>query len=278
MTRTSRPTDVPVSTIVPPAASDAVPARRSRPRSEEALGHAVHVEAGEVTADDERGPLRPQRPLVGGTQAVGRQPLHGVACPAGRPVIGRVRGVDRPDERFLDPSPRIRLGLQQVVQPFVAQALDLGLREGRLEEDLRDQLERRLETAGGDVDADRQCVPAGLGVERRAEALGGLRQGDRVVPFGALGQRPGGEDHGTGLTGRLLDRSAGQDQRRRDERSPGQVRDQQSRAVGEGPSGDRRELVGTRRTRLRTIRQDGAVGTRIGRGAHAATSSSPVVD
>ena len=42
----------------------------------------------------------------------------------------------------------------------------------------------------------RHRVPAGLGVERRAEPLGGLDERDRVVDLGALGQRAGREDRG----------------------------------------------------------------------------------
>ena len=71
--------------------------------------------------------------------------LDRLARPAGRPVVRRLRRVDRVDECLLGPAPRIGPRLEQVVQALVAKALDLVGREGRAEQDLGEQLEGRPE-------------------------------------------------------------------------------------------------------------------------------------
>ena len=98
---------------------------------------------------------------------------------------------------------------------------------------------------------------------RRAEPLGGLDQGDRVVALGALGQGPGGEDRrpAVGVGGSStapLRRTSG----RRHERPAGQVGDEDRQAVAE-PARARRP--GTRTAR-------GAPG--VGRSATTETVAS----
>ena len=96
------------------------------PCPEQALDHADDILGAEVAADDEGGSCRMEHPPVDRAELVRRQALDGLARPARRPVIGRARGVDRPDEGLFDAPARIGLGLQQVVEPLVAEPVDLG--------------------------------------------------------------------------------------------------------------------------------------------------------
>ena len=171
----------------------AAPVERVQPPRVDAA-RASDVLADQVAGHDERGPGRILGPLVGAPDRVAVEALDGLAGAGRRPVIGRGGRVDRADVGLVGPSPRVGLGLEQVVEPLVAQTLDVRGREGRALEDLGQQLEGRPEARGGHVDPDARRVPAGLGVERCAEPLGRLGQGDRVVALGALGQGPGGED------------------------------------------------------------------------------------
>ncbi len=97
-----------------------------RPDPEQVAGHGHHVLAAQVPADDERRPRGVERPARrhGGARAV-VEGLDGVAQPRRRSVVGRRRRVDRADERLVGPPARIGLGLEQVVEPLVAQPLDL---------------------------------------------------------------------------------------------------------------------------------------------------------
>ena len=65
--------------------------------------------------------------------------------PTGRPVVGRVVAVDRRGEGLVGPPTSVGPRLEDVVQPLVADPLDLGLGERRVGDDLGEQLERRLE-------------------------------------------------------------------------------------------------------------------------------------
>ena len=98
------------------------------------------------------------------------RPLDRLLRPAGRPAVRRARRVDRRGERLVGAAARIGLGLEQVVEPLVAEALDLGLGERRVEGDLGEELERRLEAGGRHVDADRSSRPSRprRGATRRA--------------------------------------------------------------------------------------------------------------
>ena len=141
------------------------------------------------------------RAELGGGQALDR-----VRGAAGGPAVRARRRVDRGDERLLGAAARVGLRLEEVGQPLVAQAVDLALRERRAAHDLREQLERGREAARRHVEPGGGRVPAGLGVQRGAEALGGLGERDGVADLGALGQAACGEDRRAaevvGLVGR----------------------------------------------------------------------------
>ena len=143
----------PVSTIAAARRATAG-ARATTPNRRSAI--ADDILAAEVATDDERRPRRVERPLVDARGAsAGVEPLDGLARPARRPVVGRVGGVDRADERLLGTTARIGLCLEEVVQALVAESFDLGLREGRAQQDLGHELERRLEPGGRHVDRRR---------------------------------------------------------------------------------------------------------------------------
>ena len=143
-----------------------------------------------------------------------------------------------------------------------------------MEEDLGDQVEGGRQAVRRYVDADAQGVPARFGVERGAQPLGRLDEGDRLIPLGALGQGPGGQHGGAGLIGRLLSCAAHDDHRRRHERTSGQVDDEDRQAVGQLTPGDRRELVAPWRAGCRPLGHDRAVAGFVDGRAHAATSSA----
>jgi hypothetical protein len=140
-------------------------------------------------------------------------------------VVRRRGLVDRRGERLVRAAARIGAGLEQVVEALVAEALDLRLGERRVEGDLREELERGLETRRRNVDADARRVPAGVGVERRAEPLRGLDEGDGVEAGRALVIARAARTVAPGVGRRLVGRAVSQDERRRHERSPGQVGD-----------------------------------------------------
>ncbi len=109
--------------------SPSAPSPVHDPKSRSAA--ADDVEAAEVAADDER-----RRGPAGGSarrssrRSVAVRPLDGLARATRRPAVRRPDRVDRVDEGLLDAPTRVRLGLEQVVQSLVAEALDLG-RPGR---------------------------------------------------------------------------------------------------------------------------------------------------
>ena len=269
MTRTRRPDVDAVSTIGPgrsPSGPDTqLPNRRS--------AISGHVLAGQIPADDEGRPGRVESAQPRSAQRLGIEAFHGVARAAGRAVIGRGRRVDRVDQCLFHAPARVGLGLEQVVEALVPQAVHLGDREGRVQDDLGEQVERLREPIGRDVEPGGQCVPAGLRVERRAQALGRLDQGDRVVALGPLREGPGGQHGRSRLLGRLVDGTDRQDQRGRHERPAGQVRDEDAQARRQPRLGDLGELVRAWRARDGSLGDDRPVAQRLGGGRHAASSS-----
>ena len=183
-------------------------------------------------------------------------------------MVGRRVLIDRLGEGLIGPAPRVGPCLEQVVESLVPEPLDFRWREGRVEDDLGEQRERRLQASCRDVDADAHRVPAGLGVERRAESLAGLDEGDRVVLFGPFGQGPGGEDRGTGVGRRLVGSAVADHERCGHEWSPGQVGQDDPQAIAELETLDRGELIWAWRPRRRARCDDLATSAR-----HAATSS-----
>jgi len=199
------------------------------------------------------------------------EPVDRFLRTAGRPVVRRGRVVDRFDERLVRASARIGARLEQVVEPLVAEPLDLPFREGGMEDHLGEQLEGGLQPVPRDVDARGQRVPAGLGMERGAKPFRGLGQLDGVIALRALGQGSRCEHRGAAHVVGLVDRAVAQDQRAGDERAARHVRDEDSKAVRQPVLVDRREVVRARGAGCGTLGQ-GHGGLR----AHAATSSSSV--
>ena len=243
------------------------------PAAEQALGDLRHVLAGQVPADDEGRPGRVESARPRSAQRLGIQAFHGVARAAGRAMIGRGRRVDRVDQCLFHAPARVGLGLEQVVEALVPQAVHLGDGEGRVQDDLGEQVEGLRQPIGGDVEPGGQCVPAGLRVERRAQALGRLDQGDRVVALGPLREGPGGQHGRSRLLGRLVDGTDRQDQRGRHQRPAGQVRDEDAQARRQPRLGDLGELVRARRASDGSLGDDRPVAQRLGGGRHAASSS-----
>lgn len=149
--------------------------------------------------------------------------------------------------------------LEEIVQPLVAQALDVVPREGRPGEDFGEQVERGREPLGRHVEGDGERVPACFGVERGTEALRRLDKGDRVVEFGPLGKGPRHEDRRAGFVRRVVARSAKRHQDAREERPIGQVNGDDREAIGEAISREGRERVWTRLSGRGTL---GPVGRR----------------
>jgi hypothetical protein len=189
-------------------------------------------------------------------------------------MVGRVGRVDRVDECLVGPPARVGLRLQQVVEPFVAQPLDLVRWEGRPEQDLGQELESGAQPRRRHVDADAGGVPAGIGVEGCAQPLARLDQGDGIVSLGPLGQGPGGQDGGPTFLRRLVDRSGRDHDRRADQRPARQVGDQDGQSVVEPGLGQARELVRARHAWCRALGDDVPVEVQAVRSGHAATSSS----
>ena len=254
------------------------PASRARcrggPRAEQSLHDRDDILPAEVAGHDECGHGRVDDPGMRRGEDVAVQSLDRIARAARRPVVGRGRRIDRADERLLHAPAGIRLGLEQVVETLVAQALHLACREGGSQQELGEELQGGLEAARGHVHSGTQRVPAGVGVERRTQALGGFGQGDRVVVFRALAHRPRRHDGRPGHVGRFIGGARGQDDRGRHQRSARQIGDEDRQAVGQARAGDRRKFVGARCPGLGTIDHDVAVSARLGPRAHAATSSS----
>jgi len=243
-------------------------ARSCVPAAKQPLRDRGDIDPGEVPADDEGGPGRIEPTLVRGAEPARRQRGHCFARSAGRPMVGRRRLVDRLGEGLIGTAARVGPCLEQVVESLVPEPLDFRWREGRVEDDLGEERERRLQASCRDVDADAHRVPAGLGVERRAEPLARLDEGDRVVLFGPFGQRPGSEDRGTGVGRRLVGGAVADHEGRGNQWSPRKVGQDDPQAVTELETLDRGELVRSRGSGRRTGRDDLAPS-----GRHAATSS-----
>ena len=124
------------------------------------------------------------------------------------------------------------------------------------------------------VDADARRVPAGVGVQGGTQSLGRLRQADRVVAFGALGEGPGGQHGRPALARRLVDGADGQDDRRARQRPAGEVGDEHRQPVVELRPGDAGEVVRSRLAGCRALGDHVAVALDLVGGGHAATSSS----
>ncbi len=234
------------------------------PGTEHALGQLDNVLASQVAGDDERSAARVEASLIRPSQVGRRQALYGLAGAPGRPVIRRLRGVDGRGEGLFGPSARVGLRLQEIVQA----------RKGRPQQDFGDELERGGKPLGGDFDARAKRIPAGVGMERRAQSLRGFNELDRVVPLCPFRQRSRRQDRGAGQLVRFFGGPGTNDDGRGHEWTAGQVRDDNRQAAGQLGRGDGRELVGARCTRTGPLRDDRLFCPGLGPGRHAATSSS----
>ena len=161
-------------------------------------------------------------------------------------MVRRVVAIDRRRERLVRASPGVGPDLEDVIEAFVADPLDLGLGERRVGDDLTQQLEGGLEARGRHVDPHGVRVPARVGMERRPEPFGRLDERDRVKPVGPLGERPRRQHGGAALEGRLVRRTVAKDELRADEGSTGQVDGQDAEPVGQDRSVEWWEVIGPR--------------------------------
>ncbi len=162
--------------------------RRSCPLAEEPRHEPDDVLATKVARNDQGRPAGVERSPIGSANDVAIEPRNALPRPCRGPVVGGTGGIDRPDEALVGPSSGIGLRLEQVVEALIAQALDLTLWEGRVEQDVGEELQRRCKPARRHIDADARRVPSGLRMERGAQSFRRLGEGDRVVALRPLGQ------------------------------------------------------------------------------------------
>ena len=144
--------------------------------------HAAEQPLGERRPRPGRRGRRRRRASPGAGSSVARVGAAQVLAASGRSTVSRVpagRSVVRrrparrssPTKASLGAAARIGLGLEQVVEPLVAQALDLARREGRVAAGPRRRA-RAPAPAGrpGTSTPTLERVPAGLGVDARRRA------------------------------------------------------------------------------------------------------------
>jgi len=102
---------------------------------------------------------------------------------AERAAVRRLGRIDRLRKDALRSPARVCPRLHQVIEPLVAQAVDLISRECRLGDHLREQRQRRSEARLGHFDARAERFPGRVGMDFSAQPLGrldgqGRRRGD----------------------------------------------------------------------------------------------------
>jgi hypothetical protein len=142
-------------------------------------------------------------------------------------------------------------------------------RERRLGEHLGDEVEGRAEALHGHVDARRDRIPAGIGVERRAEALRRLDELDRAVPGRALREAAGHEGRHAGEVVGLVHRASGDHERSRDQLTVWDVDGDDPETVVEPDELELGEVVRPGLARRRALGDDGRPARRC---RHAAAS------
>ena len=187
--------------------------------------------------------------------------LLGPARRAGRTASRRI---DRLDVRLVGATPRVGLRLEQVVQALVAQPLDLGRRERRLDGRPRRQLERRRRGArpGTSTPTDVRPSPPRRGATRpaaRRPRSARSRRGPRCPRSGARAIRTVAPPIASGSSAAPVRH----DERRGDQLPPRQVDRDDLEPVRELLALDARELVRPRlpgRGRSATTPSRGALG------------------
>src|SRR5439155_17332968 len=116
---------------------------RRAPLPEEPIRDAADVDAGQVSTDDERRPARVEAASVRGPELSATETFDRLTFAARGPVVRRPAAVDRRGEGLIRSPAGVGLGLEEVVQPLVAKAVDLGLGERRPQDDLGEKLQGR---------------------------------------------------------------------------------------------------------------------------------------
>jgi hypothetical protein len=146
--------------------------------------------------------------------------------------------------------------LQKVVEPFVPQSRDLFGRERGPLDEFVEQFERGPQTRGRDLDAGRESVPAGVGVERGAEPLGCLDQFQAGVARRAFGHRSRCQNGDPGPICRLVRGPDPEDQVGRHERPTRHVDGQDLESGRQHSPLETGEVIGARLAGRRSGGQD----------------------
>ncbi len=192
-------------------------------RPQHSLDHLRYIQARQVASDHDGRPARIQHGCVDASEHIRRQPRNRLLVTRGRSGIRRVGRVDRRDEGLIDTPARVRLDLQQIVEPFVAESSHVRLRERRPLRQFRKQLQRRAKAARSHIDRRCEGIPAGVDVERRPKTLGSLDQLYSRVALRSLCHSARSENRRSGHIGRFVACSSPDDQVRRDKWSAGQI-------------------------------------------------------
>ena len=207
------------------------------------FGEARHINARQIAGNDERRARRVERLGVARHNSVAIEGSDCLAQARQRSDVRRIGRVDRLWKHALGAAARIGQGLHQVVQPLVAQPLDLLGWERRLGHHLGQQRQRGAEMRFGHLDAGAERLPRRVGVDLRAKPLGGFDELVRVALARAFRHCPGRQHAHAGLVGRLGPAATGQQQLCREQRPSGQVGMDDGQAVAQGRALEAGEVV-----------------------------------
>ena len=203
--------------------------------------------------------------LVERHQIVPRQPGERLGGAAGWPAVGVVAEDQTRGGGGGDVGGVLLIDLE-AVHGLPAPALELVLRKGRMEDDVREQVEPEVELVRGDPQVDVARLGAGVGVEVAAHEVDGLGDLLRRAGGRALGEQPGRGVGEPGLALRLVGLAGVEQHAQRDERLLMLLDDHQLQAVGQRLllEGGEADLLGRSRRRRRGRR--GRLGHRLGSG------------
>jgi hypothetical protein len=189
------------------------------------------IEPGEVAGHDEGRPRRIERIRVAVGDGRRVEAAHGLVRSAQRAAVRRLGRVDRFREDALGTPPRVGARLEKIVQSLVTEPGDLLLGETRFEDHLGEQSQGGAETRAWDLERGTYRLPAGVGVELRAEPLRSLGERDRVESLRAFGQCARGQHRHPSPVRRFGRGAARQEELRGKERTAREVGVEQSDAV-----------------------------------------------